>query len=101
MGVKHLQRTLDDAAQGSEHAMKALAALGLSYQRLAGAAPDEQFIAVAEAVSRIQSPTRQAAAAIDVFSMRAGQAMLPTLKLGADGIRKLTDEADRLASRSA
>ncbi|MCX7704278.1 MAG: hypothetical protein N2234_09330, partial [Planctomycetota bacterium] len=45
----------------------ALAMLGLSVRQLASLSPDQQFVVIAEALSKIPDPTRRAAVAMEVF----------------------------------
>ncbi|HEY1068412.1 MAG TPA: phage tail tape measure protein, partial [Pirellulales bacterium] len=94
-GVQRMQRIVVEAADGSAGAVDALDRLGLSAQKLAGLAPDEQFRLIAERISKIKDPTQRAAAAMDVFG-KSGTQLLPLMADGANGIRELEAEARRL-----
>jgi hypothetical protein len=94
-GVRRMQRVIGTAAQGSHAAATALAQLGLSTGRLLAMSPEEQFSAVAEALSRIADPTLRAAAAMQVFG-RGGTALLPMVERGAAGLAEMRAEAQRL-----
>ena len=61
-GLRKLSVNLTEAMQGSESAREMFAQLGLSWQQLSGMNPDQQFSAVATALSRIQNPAHKAAA---------------------------------------
>jgi hypothetical protein len=93
--LRRQQKTLAEAAGGSKSAQQAFADLGLNWEDLQRLSPEGQFLAVAEAISRIEDPGRRAAAALEVFG-RGGAELLPVLSAGADGIGKLKAEADRL-----
>jgi hypothetical protein len=93
--VRKQQKTLAEAAGGSKSAQKAFTDLGLDWKQLQQLSPEEQFLAVADAISRIDDPGQRAAAALEVFG-RGGAELLPLLTMGADGINKLKAEADGL-----
>jgi len=90
-GVRNMQRQLNDAATGSQTAVDAFAELGLAAQDLIGLAPEDQFLAVAEAVSRIEDPSTRAATAMQVLG-KSGTQLLPMFEGGAGGIQKLMKE---------
>ena len=60
-GIKHMQRAIVEAADGSEAAQQALAKLGLSAADLAGLSPDEQFKRMADGIARIEDPALRVA----------------------------------------
>jgi hypothetical protein len=83
------------AASGSEEAASKLAMIGLSARQLATMSPEEQFLATAEALSRIPHQGQRAALAMSIFGESASS-LVPMLSGGAAGITELTDEAARL-----
>lgn len=91
-GIRKMQQQLTDAAGGSKSAVKAFEALGLSVADLQGLSPDQQFLAVAEAVSRIEDPTTKAAVAMDVLG-KSGTQLLPMFENGAEGIEVMRKRA--------
>jgi len=93
--MRRMQRSIYDAGRGLSTQTDALADLGLTYQDLAGLAPEQQFEMLAEAISRIPDASRKAALAQALFG-RAGTQLLPMMASGADGIAALREEADRL-----
>jgi len=93
-GVKRMQRVLIDASDGSATAMRALDRLNLTIEHLLDLSPEEQFYAIAEAISELPDPTLRAAVAQEVFG-RAGTQMLPMLADGAAGIAKMREEAHK------
>ncbi|MBA3707357.1 MAG: phage tail tape measure protein, partial [Planctomycetes bacterium] len=77
--VRVMQRTLAAAGRGSKSAVDALHALDLSVERLSSLSPEQQFEAIALALTRIEDPTARAAAAMRVFG-RSGTSLLPLLR---------------------
>ncbi|MBS3735537.1 MAG: hypothetical protein KGY99_11565, partial [Phycisphaerae bacterium] len=94
-GFRRMQRSIYDAGRGLSTQTDALADLGLEYKDLAGLAPERQFKMLAEAISRVEDPTRKAALAQALFG-RAGTQLLPMMASGAKGIEILQAEARRL-----
>ena len=94
-GFRRMQRSIYDAGRGLSTQTDALADLGLTYEDLAGLSPEEQFKKLAEAISRVEDPTRKAALAQALFG-RAGTQLLPLFAQGAKGIEALQAEARRL-----
>lgn len=91
-GIRKMQKTLVDAASGSKGAADAFANIGLDASKLGGMSPDQQFIAIAEAISKIQDPTQKAAAAMEIFG-KSGTMLLPMMDEGAAGLAKMGEEA--------
>jgi len=95
LGIRKMQRTLVDAAQGSKSAQDALALLGLTVADLARLSPEQQFKLIADRLARIEDPTTRAAAAMELFG-RSGTQLLPMLAGGAAGIEQIQEQARRL-----
>ena len=93
--VQRLQRTVTDAADGSKSAADALAAVGLSADRLRGLTPEDQLMVMADAIRGIDDPAEKAARAIAIFGRRGAQ-LIPLLDEGSEGMRALMEEAKRL-----
>jgi len=94
-GLKFMQRSIVEAAQGSETARRALSMLGLTVADLAGLSPDEQFKRLADRIARVEDPALRTALAMEVFG-RSGTKLLPLLTEGARGIEALQERARRL-----
>jgi hypothetical protein len=91
-GLKFMQKNLADALPPAGRKCKsALADLGLTVGDLAGLSPDKQFELIADRISKINDPALRAAAAMKIFG-RGGAQLLPLLREGASGIRRMTDE---------
>lgn len=87
-GLAGLARTLFDASNGSSSAAEGLAAIGLSARQLRGLRPEDQFQAVADALSQVRSESRKGAIAQRIFG-RGGRELLPMLST----LREVRQEA--------
>lgn len=94
-GIRKMQRSITDAAQGSTSAQEALALLGLTVEQLSGLSPEDQFKLIADRIAQIKDPTVRAAAAMELFG-RSGTSLIPLLSGGARGIEALQEQARRL-----
>lgn len=94
-GIRRMQRSIADAAQGSKSAQEALALLGLTISELQGLSPEQQFKVIADRIAAIKDPTIRAAAAMELFG-RSGTSLIPLLSGGARGIEELQEHARRL-----
>ena len=77
---------LGQAAAGAKPATEALAGIGLSIDDLAGMNPDEQFKAIAAAISAIPDPASRAAAAVKIFG-KSGVELLPLLSQNLEEVQ--------------
>ena len=94
-GIRTMQRTLDTASQGGKAAAKAFERLGVDINALKQLSPEDQFLALSDALAQVHDPGERAALAMAVFG-RAGTALLPMLEDGAGGIRALMQQAEQL-----
>ena len=83
-----------NAANGSKTATAAFARLGLSVADLNGLSAQQQFEAIAQAISELPTEAERAAAAVQIFG-RAGAQLLPLFNQGAAGIQAAAAEAER------
>lgn len=77
--TKHMQKTLVEAASGSEGAMTALAALHLQIKDFKGLNPDQQFQKLTSALAALPDPTMRAGLAMQLFG-RSGTSILPMIE---------------------
>jgi len=89
-GFRTLQKGI-----GSGAANKALESLGLDPKQLARMSPDDQFMAVADAVGSIQDPAQKTAMAMALFG-KAGTNLIPMLSGGRKEIEAMREEARKL-----
>lgn len=94
-GLKGMARFMLDASRGTETAKEILGDLRMEFGDIARLSPEDQFKAFAEAISRIDDPTKKAGLAMKVFG-KAGADLIPLLNVGRDGIAELEKEADEL-----
>ena len=94
-GFKTSAKFLLGAGQGLATSAKALNALGLSFADLKDLSPEEQFLKMTEALANVDDHTLKAGLAMTIFG-KAGTAMLPMLDKGADGLKAMMEESDRL-----
>ena len=91
-GVNRFSRVLRDAQNGSKTATDALDALGLSADELGKLTPEQQMLALSDAIKGVENPTERAALAQQLLG-RAGADMVPFLLNGADGLMELGRQA--------
>lgn len=91
-GLRKMQKTIAEAASGSQSAQEALGALGITINDLKNLAPDEQFALIAARLAEVQNPTQRAAAAMEVFG-KSGTKLLPMMAGGARGLEEMRQKA--------
>lgn len=89
------QKAIVDATNGLSTYIRAFDALNLDANELINLTVDEQFNAIAGAMSGVSNQTERVSIAYDIFGGRATD-LLNTLLLGADGIAAVTKEAELL-----
>ena len=86
---------LMEAHDGSSAAARSLAELGLNFGQLQGMAADERLLTISDALRGVESETRRAALAQQVFG-GASQQLLPLLRQGREGFQRLGQQAREL-----
>lgn len=76
----------DRLVGGDKSAAGALKRLGISFEDIKNLSPENQFIAISDAIRAVKDPSEQVNIAIDLFG-KAGANVLPTLKRGFDDVR--------------
>lgn len=94
-GVRKMQMGIADAAAGVPGAADKFTALGLRVADLEKMSPDEQFVAIADRLSKIEDPALKSAAAMEYFG-KAGADLVPMISGGAEEIRRLQEESNAL-----
>lgn len=92
---KTLSGAILDAGFGLETYVRAFDKIGLSYEQLKGLSPEDQFLAVMEALAGVTDESEKAALAADIFG-RAGTQLLPMLADGTEGLKAMRQEAHEL-----
>lgn len=93
--LEKMLKSLGGAADDSELASNAFTKLGLNAEALANTPADEAFSTIAQKISEIQNPAERATAAMGIFG-KSGQALLPLMMSGAEGIKAAQEEAAKL-----
>jgi hypothetical protein len=93
--LRFMQKFMSEASTGGKEQAEALAALGLSVKELKNLRPEEMFERFGGQISKLRDPTDRARAALAVFG-KAGAELLPLFEDGAEGVRKLREEARRI-----
>lgn len=76
----------DRLAGGDKSAAGALATLNLNLEQFKTLTPDQQFMAVSDALRAVEDPAAQVNLAMDLFG-KTGSQILPVLKRGFDDVR--------------
>lgn len=92
MALQRMIRRVSEAARGTGEAKDALVELGFDAQALAAMAPDEQFIAIAEAMRQVTNDGDQVRLAMRLFDSE-GVALVNTLALGREGLMAYAKQA--------
>jgi hypothetical protein len=90
-GLGRMNMTIHDAIRGSRQVQEALQSVGLSASALAAMSPDEAFMAIAEALSRVEDFNLRRNLAEIIFG-KGGRGLLPMLSAGAEGIADLRQQ---------
>jgi len=90
-----MSANLFKAATGGKGASGMLKLLGLNTKELLGMKPEDQFMAIADAISKVEDQTVKVAAARQFFG-RGGVQLLPLINQGAGGLRENMGDASRL-----
>lgn len=94
-GIRKMQKSVGDANDGLSTAKRAFEDLGLSSRSLAAMSPEQQFMAVAEGLARIESASKRTQVAMNIFG-RAGGRLNQLFAGGAGSIEAYRKEAQRL-----
>ena len=92
---KGLNKALIDAENPASDAAVAFKALGLNFRELKAEDPSVAFAQIAQKVSGFADGAEKAAAVTAIFG-KAGQALIPMLNQGADGLEAARKEAEAL-----
>lgn len=91
-GAKGFSAFLAEAASGSQTAIDMLSGLKLDGGALLSGSQLDRFYMLADAIAGVRDPAIQSAIAAKLFG-KSGINLLPMLRMGSDGIKKLTAEA--------
>ena len=97
MAMRRMTRRIAEAAEGAGPAANAIRAIGLEASELARLKPDEQFRRLADALKNTEHQGSRLRATMAIFDTE-GMPLVNMLAQGADAIRELENEADRLGA---
>lgn len=87
--IAKLQRSIADAASGSDEAALKFARMGISITDIQGLTADEQLKKVGEAIGKIENPAARSAAAMDIFGKSGAKLLAVFAAGGMDEVRKI------------
>ena len=94
-GLQRMTRRISEANAGSKGLADGLKELGLEASVLAKMSPDEQFLAIADAMKEVENSGDQTRLTMKFFDSEAVE-LVNTLRLGSDAIRDLQKDAREL-----
>ena len=94
-GIIGMQKSILNAERGLSTSVDTFDDLGLSVASLQGLSPEQQFKTIADAISRVEDPSRRAGLALQILG-KSGQKLLPMMMDGAKGIEALQIQADSM-----
>jgi hypothetical protein len=86
IAYKELQKSINEALGGTKATTDAFRALGVSYSNLATLNPDERFLAIADALSKVQDQNERARLGV-VLLGKAYTELSPLIAKGGSGIQ--------------
>jgi hypothetical protein len=96
VAMSKMNKTVSDAASGSDAAQDSLTKLGLSGKDLDLLESDKKFYAIAEAISKFKNSSEQAALAGEIFGSKLGYKLIPFIKDGAEGLAEFAKQSDQV-----
>ena len=95
MGLQRMTRRIAEAAQGTGEAQGALRELGLDATRLARLRPEDQFLAIADAMRNVDQAGDQLRLSFKLFDSE-GAALVNTLRMGRAELEQYRDRFGNL-----
>ena len=99
--IAKLQRSIADAASGSDEAALKFARMGISITDIQGLTADEQIMKVGEAIEKIENPAARSAAAMDIFGKMGAKLLAVFAAGGMDEVRKILGNQSALLLQNA
>src|SRR5690606_6132618 len=94
MSMRRMTRRIEEAAAGGGAAKGALDALGLSARELSRMSPDQQMLALADAMAKTESQAQRLQYTMALFDTE-GMALVPALQQGSAALRDAAEMAQR------
>ena len=99
--IAKLQRSIADAASGSDEAALKFARMGISITDIQGLTADEQLMKVGEAIGKIENPAARSAAAMEIFGKQGAKLLAVFAAGGMDEVRKILGNQSALLLENA
>lgn len=99
--IAKLQRSIADAAGGSEEAAMKFARMGISITDIQGLTADEQLMKMGEAISKIENPAARSAAAMEIFGKSGAKLLAVFAAGGMDEVRKMLGNQSAMLLQNA
>lgn len=90
IAVKKMQKEISHGSTAAKFEK-----IGLSIEKIRKLSPEDQLLAIGDAISKLPNATARAAAAQEIFG-KSGTDLLPMFKDGKNGIAALVEESKRL-----
>jgi hypothetical protein len=90
-GLQKMTKSIGQAAHGTGKAKDALSQLHLKTKDLINLSPDEQFLQIADALSKVKNSSEQGRLSVEIFS-KAGQGLLSLIQEGRGTIEGFGEE---------
>jgi hypothetical protein len=94
-GMTKLSVTMETAADGGQEELKLFKDLKLDATELAGKLPIDQFLETADAISKIEDPTKRTFEAYKIFG-RSGAELLEVLERGKGGFSEARQQLEEM-----
>ena len=97
VGLRILSKNIYDAYTGGAKTNETFRELGIAVTDASGemVSAENVLLAIADKFNGLDDATAKSAIALQLFG-RGGSSLIPVLNLGSEGIKKLSDEAERL-----
>jgi hypothetical protein len=92
--ITKMSKSVNDARNGLSTAKRAFSSLGISLDEIQKLNTEEQFLLIADRLSKVSDQSVKAGAAMDIFG-RSGTQLLTMFENGADGIKDMRMEAQK------
>ena len=90
--LRKINKSSQDAADGLSTQVRAFEKLGLGVSEFQNLNTDQKFIAISEAISRVEDPAVRTQVAMDIMG-RSGAQLLTVMENGATGIKNYRDQS--------
>ncbi len=91
--VSKMSKTINDGVNGLSTATRAFDALGITLDQLKSLDTEQQFLLIADRLSKVEDQSVKTGAAMDIFG-RSGTKLITLFDEGAEGIKEFNKQAD-------